>query len=422
MAADRRQGRHHELSSHSDPLDLEPVRDREFVTERASGMADTTLYAAIGPRLTHYGIDIEAAALSERGSFMLPEGLQYLCRHASEPIVYAACSDGRPGHPGTRHFACALKMGPTGTLSLHGTPLALAARPVHIATDSDSRHAFIAYPNPSRIGVHRIHAGGVLGTEEPSAALPPLPKMAHQVVVSSDNERLLVPLRGNDGGHGRAEDPGALLVLDCRDGKLSHRQTLAPEGGYGFGPRHVAFHPSKPWLYMSIERQNEIALFDVGERMEGPKFRCTTLERPDQEKPRQLVGAIHVHPNGRFVYVSNRADGTIDEDDVKVFNGGENSIAVFAIDPVNGRPTRVENADSRGIHPRTFHIHPSGRLLVAANMTSRRVRDREALRTVPGGLSVFRIGDDGRLSFMRKYDADVANAHMFWMGMVALLV
>jgi 6-phosphogluconolactonase len=383
-------------------------------------IAETTLYAAVGSRLTQYGIDIEAATLSERGSFMLPEGLQYLCRHASGPFVYVACSDGRPGFAGTRHFACALKMDPSGVLSLHGAPLALAARPVHITTDRDSRHAFIAYPSPSRIGVHRIDAGGLLGPEEPSAALPPLPKTAHQVVVSPDNQRLMVPLRGNHAEHGRAEDPGALLVLDCRDGKLSHRETVAPEGGYGFGPRHIAFHPSKPWLYMSIERQNEIALFHVGEHTERPKFRCTTLERPDEEKPRQLVGAIHVHPNGRFVYVSNRADGTIDEDGVKVFNGGENSIAVFALDPVDGRPARVENADSHGIHPRTFHIHPSGRLLVAANMTSRIVRDAAGLRTVPGGLSVFRIGDDGRLAFVRKYDADVSNAHMFWMGMVAL--
>jgi hypothetical protein len=72
------------------------------------------------------------------------------------------------------------------------------------------------------------------------------------------------------------------------------------------------------------------------------------------------------------------------------------------------------------MHVRTFHIDPSGKLLVAANMTTRNVREGNEVKSVPGGLSVFRIGDDGKLRFVRKYDADVSQANMFWMGMVAL--
>lgn len=47
-------------------------------------------------------------------------------------------------------------------------------------------------------------------------------------------------------------------------------------------------------------------------------------------KPRQLGGTIHVHPNGRFVYTANRADWSVDVQGVKVFDGGENNIALFA--------------------------------------------------------------------------------------------
>jgi 6-phosphogluconolactonase len=75
--------------------------------------------------------------------------------------------------------------------------------------------------------------------------------------------------------------------------------------------------------------------------------------------------------------------------------------------------------DTRGMHVRTFHIDASGRLLVAANMTTRKVRGGDGVKQVPGGLSVFRVGTDGRLTFARKYDADVARANMFWMGMFA---
>ena len=48
------------------------------------------------------------------------------------------------------------------------------------------------------------------------------------------------------------------------------------------------------------------------------------------------------------------------------------------------------------------------------------VRDGVAVRTLPAGLSVFRIGDDGKLTFVRKYDIDGGGKTMFWMGMVQL--
>ncbi len=383
-------------------------------------MPNATLYAAIGARLTQYDIDVDAAALSERGAVTLPEGVQYLWRHAQKPVVYVACSDGKPGYAGTRHCVCALAMDPSGALSPHGEPIALATRPVHLSTDADSRHVLIAYPAPSAVSVHRIEDDGRLGAEVAQPPMPPLAKTAHQILVTPANDRAVLPLRGNPAEAGRPEDPGALAIFDYRDGRLTHRETIAPAGGYGFGPRHLDFHPSLPWAYMSIERQNQIAMFTLGERVEGPQYQITTLERPEAQKPRQLAGAIHVHPSGRFVYVSNRADGTVDFGDTKVFNGGENTIAVFAIDPGSGKPARIQHADTHGIHPRTFHLDPSGRLLVAANMTTRAVRDGKGVRNVPGGLSVFRVADDGKLQFVRKYDADVSTEHMFWMGIVRL--
>ena len=56
------------------------------------------------------------------------------------------------------------------------------------------------------------------------------------------------------------------------------------------------------------------------------------------------------------------------------------------------------------IHPRTFHIDPTGRLLVAQHNLPVNVRDGDAVKTLAAGLSVFRIGDDGKLTFVRKYD------------------
>ena len=150
-------------------------------------------------------------------------------------------------------------------------------------------------------------------------------------------------------------------------------------------------------------------------------FKKGTLADPTHLRPRQLAGTVHVHPNGRFVYGVNRADGTTEVEGKRVFNGGENSIAVYAIDPQTGEPTLIQSVDTRGIHARTFHIDPSGRLLVVANIMPLLVRDGDAApRMVPASLSVFRIGSDGRLDYVRKYDVGVGSATMFWMGMVRL--
>ena len=136
--------------------------------------------------------------------------------------------------------------------------------------------------------------------------------------------------------------------------------------------------------------------------------------------PRQLVGTLHVHPNGRYVYVANRAYGTTNVGGKPVFSGGENNLAVFAIDPRTGEPTLVQNIDTRGLYARTFAIDPSGRMLVIAHVLQLAVRDGSGFSSVPANLSVFRIGDDGKLSFVRKYDVDVGSEAMFWMGMVSL--
>jgi 6-phosphogluconolactonase len=78
------------------------------------------------------------------------------------------------------------------------------------------------------------------------------------------------------------------------------------------------------------------------------------------------------------------------------------------------------NVDTRGIHTRTFALDPSGKILVAANMMELPVRDAKGVRVVPASLSEFRVRDDGKLDFVRKYDVAVGGRNMFWMGITAL--
>jgi 6-phosphogluconolactonase (cycloisomerase 2 family) len=282
------------------------------------------------------------------------------------------------------------------------------------------RHVLIAYNNPSAVTVHRIESDATLGQELRPAAPLDAGIYGHQIRVARSNRVAILVARGNDATNDRREDPGSLKTFRFDDGRLTSQASIAPQGGYGFGPRHLDFHPSQPWVFVSLERQNQIWVF----RMDGdalhpePLFKVDTLARPGTVQPRQLAGTIHVHPNGRFVYGANRADGTTDPGGTDPASLGENSIAVYAIDQRTGGLTPIQHVDTRGIHARTFHIDPSGRILVAAHIRPLQLREGAATRVVPASLSMFRIGADGTLGYVRKYDVEVGARSMFWMGMV----
>jgi 6-phosphogluconolactonase len=104
-----------------------------------------------------------------------------------------------------------------------------------------------------------------------------------------------------------------------------------------------------------------------------------------------------------------------------VFAGGENSVAVFAIDQTNGEPTLIQNVDGHANYLRTFGIDPSGRILVTASVWPMPMREATGITTLPAAISMFRIGGDGKLEFVRKYDIDAtAQKQQFWAGMVTL--
>jgi 6-phosphogluconolactonase (cycloisomerase 2 family) len=211
-------------------------------------------------------------------------------------------------------------------------------------------------------------------------------------------------------------------VFDYKDGVLSNGVSVAPNGGKEFGPRHLDFHPTKPWMYVSIETQNKMYMYRTAPGRIEPDiaYRADTLAEPNNIRARQAAGTVHVHPNGRFLYGANRAEATVEYQGKKVFKGGENSIVVYAIDQETGEPKPIQHIETQKIHPRTFHIHPGGKLMVAEHNLPVNVRDGDAVKTVAAGLTVFRIGDDGKLTFARTYDIDVGDKLMFWMGMVPL--
>jgi len=383
------------------------------------------LYANVGADLTHYEVDVENASLEKRGTVALPAGVQYAWPHASRRYLYVATSSSQSGYgkAGTEHHVTAFRIDPeTGALTSHGEPIRLPTRPVHMSTDIPSENILVAFNNPSALHVYRINKDCTPGEEVRQPGSVDAGIFAHQVRVTPDNRLAILVTRGNEGTATKAEDPGALKVFDYDNGVLTNEVSIAPNGGKAFGPRHLDFHPTGPWMYLSVETQNRLYTYRMKDGRIDPEiaFRADTLKEPGNIRSRQAAGTVHVHPNGRYVYVANRAQATIEIEGKKVFKGGENSIVAYSIDQATGEPTPIQHIETRAIHPRTFHIDPSGRMMVVQHNLPVNVKDGDAIRTLPAGLSVFRIGDDGKLAFVRKYDVDVGDKLMFWMGMVPL--
>jgi len=383
------------------------------------------LYANVGPDLTHYDVDVAGAALIRQSTVTLPARVQYAWPHVSRRYLYVASSNSAPGYgqTGTEHHITAFRIDPTsGALTPHGEPIRLPTRPIHMSTDMPSENILVAFNNPSALRVYRINRDFTPGEEVRQPGPIDAGIYAHQVRVTPDNRLAILVARGNEGTPARAEDPGALKVFDYRSGVLTNGVTIAPNGGKEFGPRHLDFHPTKPWIYVSIETQNKMYTYMMASGTIAPEiaFRADTLADPQTIRSRQAASTVHVHPNGRFLYGANRAQATNEIEGKQVFVGGENNIVVYSIDQSTGEPTAIQHIETRAIHPRTFHIDPGGRMLVAQHNLPVNVRADGGIRLAPAGLSVFRIDDDGKLTYVRKYDIDVGDTTMFWMGMVPL--
>ena len=391
----------------------------------------SAFYSGVGPELSHYEVDPDAATLTKRGSVKMGGTIQYAWPHPSRKYLYVTASSGGPGGSGgAEHSLGAFTISPSGELAPHGDVIKLKYRPIHSSVDSAGEYVLVAYNFPSGITVHKIKGDGTIGDTVAQPDNLETGIYFHQVRTSPQNKTVLVVARGNNPEGGKGEDPGSLHVYGFKNGVLSNLHKIQPNGGFGYGPRHLDFHPTQPWVYLSIERQNQLIVYKMtpeGDLITEPLFTKETLADPAHKLRVQGAGTVHVHPNGRFLYQANRSGvttstgpGIEDVDGKKVFTGGESNIVVWAINPQTGEPTALQHADIHAAHPRTFALDTSAKVLVAGSLAPTARRENGKVVDIPAGLSVFRVGPDGKLDFVRKYDVDASKVPQWWTGMVPL--
>ena len=169
----------------------------------------------------------------------------------------------------------------------------------------------------------------------------------HQVLFDPSGRYLLAPDKGVDKIH--------VYRLDAATGKLTAHDPPCVNTRYGAGPRHLAFHPSRPFAYAINELDSTVtAYYWDGERGElKPLQVITTL--PTTYTGNNTGAEIALAPNGNFVYASNR---------------GHDSIAIFALDQQSGMLDTAGWEWTQGKKPRFFAIEAHAGVLYAANQDS----------------------------------------------------
>lgn len=165
----------------------------------------------------------------------------------------------------------------------------------------------------------------------------------HAVVLSPDNRFLMVPDLGTDKVNVYSFDPS-------KTNPLTPATPAFAKANAGGGPRHLAFHPNGKYAYLVLEMEGAVAAFDFKNGSLNAKQTITMLAPGFSGK----VGAadIHVSPDGKFLYASNR--------------GEANEIVIYAIDK-KGALTYAGRQSSGINTPRNFAIDPTGNFVLVGN-------------------------------------------------------
>ncbi len=240
----------------------------------------------------------------------------------------------------------------TGSLKALGNQSSGGPGPCHVSLDRQNRNVLVANYGGGSVAVLPVNVDGSL---KPASSFiqhtgkGPNPRRqeaphAHGIYPAPSGDRVLVPDLGLD----------KVLVyrLDTALGTLTPNDPPAGITAPGAGPRHIAFHPTRNLVYCVNELDSTVTTFAYDPTSGSLTATGNISTLPAGFKDPTTTAEIFVHPNGKFVYASNR---------------GHDSIAVFEVDGSTGRLSAKGHTPTGGQQPRNFNIDPTGRWLLAAN-------------------------------------------------------
>ncbi len=229
------------------------------------------------------------------------------------------------------------------------------AGPCHLTVDKEGQNVFVAHYTGGAVSSLMLSEEGRLEASKEvihHEGSGPHPRQkephAHSVNMDPSNRFALVADLGMD-----------RVIVYARDSKTGHLETTENMSDAilhpGAGPRHLALHPTKPFVYVINELDSTISLFSFAEAsgFSAEKQIISTL--PANFKGKNATAEIKISPTGKFLYGSNR---------------GHDSLAIYAIDNETGILKLNKHQSTLGKNPRNFEIDPTGNYLFAANQDS----------------------------------------------------
>jgi 6-phosphogluconolactonase len=217
----------------------------------------------------------------------------------------------------------------------------------YIVVDRGGRFLLSASYPGAKLAINPIGADGRIGVAT-TALLATRPK-AHCVVVDVSNRYVYCTNLG--------ADIIMQLRFDASRGTLAPNEPAAISTRVGAGPRHLAFHPNERFLYLLNETDATLGAYAV-DRDNGTLTHLQTVPGlPSDFAGKPSAADLHVTPDGRFLYASERATSTL---------------AGFRIDPWAGTLSFVGRTPTETT-PRGFAIDPRGRFLAAAGLASNKM-------------------------------------------------
>src|SRR6266851_4917395 len=236
-----------------------------------------------------------------------------------------------------------LELKSTGKLTPQGSG-PLADSMAYVATDRSGKFLLSASYGGNKVAVNPIAADGIVQPAQQVIATEP---NAHCILPDPSNRYVLHTSLGGD------------LVyqdkFDAKTGKLTPNDPPSVSIKAKAGARHLVFSPSGTFVYLVDELDASIYVFPWDAKNGTLKKEvqvATALPRGFEGKP--WAADIHLTPDGRFLYASERTTSTL---------------AAFSVDPKTGLLTPIESTPTEK-QPRSFNIDPAGRYLLAVGQLS----------------------------------------------------
>ena len=225
---------------------------------------------------------------------------------------------------------------------------------VYISVDNIGRFLLSVSYTGAKIVVNPIESNGLVQAE-PIQIIPTGPK-PHSILVDQSNKFVYVPHLGND--------QIKQFLFNASTGTLTPNDPDVVYTKDDSGPRHFVFSPNNKFIYVSNELDGTVYSYEMNNKTGAlteiqrisvfPPHTMNNELSSDSQDTTKKIADIHITPDGKWLYVSERAT---------------NTITAFSVDDNTGNLAYIESYDTEEI-PRGFNIDPNGNFVIVAGQKS----------------------------------------------------